>query len=258
MPVTVIALLVAAAAVFFLSPVVLSFGRWQSRRPSLALKAWLAALIGGLLLSAAAVIALIVGALDAEIGGAGSQALVPWIAGWMALSAAGIVLALVLSASDDFGRRLKAEAQVLRSRWTDWYIDAPFRIVTVEDDAPCAWSLAGRPPEIYLSTGMRRVLSGGECAAIIAHEKSHVLRRHNLVLRVAAVNSACLPRRLPVSRRFRASVLTLVEMIADDDAVQATSAAAVRSALDVTGGFNGDASLRLRSLRLRRIHLGAG
>src|SRR5699024_12103967 len=48
--------------------------------------------------------------------------------------------------SDDFGRRLKAEAQVLRSRWTDWYIDAPFRIVTVDDDDPCACSLAGRPP----------------------------------------------------------------------------------------------------------------
>jgi Zn-dependent protease with chaperone function len=258
MLVTAIALLVAAAAVFFLSPVVLSFGHWQSRRPSLALKAWLAALISGLLLSVAAVIALIAGALEAESKGAGSQALVPWIAGWVALSVAGIVLALVLSASDDFGRRLKAEAQVLRSRWTDWYIDAPFRIVTVDDDDPCACSLAGRPPEIYLSTGMRRVLSGDECAAIIAHEKSHVLRRHNLVLRIAAVNSASLPRRLPVSQRFRANVLTLVEMIADDDAVQATSAAAVRDALETISGFSGDASLRLRSLRLRRIHLGTG
>ena len=76
MLVTAIALLVAAAAVFFFSPVVLSYGNWQSRQPSLALKAWMAALIGGLLLSAAAVIALIAGALDAESKGAGSQALV--------------------------------------------------------------------------------------------------------------------------------------------------------------------------------------
>src|SRR5699024_6863874 len=125
--VTAIALLVAAAAVFCCSPVVRSCGNWQSRRPSVALQAWLAALSGGLLLSAAAVIALSAGALDAESTGAGSQALASWIAAWVALSAAGIVLALVLSASDDFGRRLKAEAQVLRSRWTDWYIDAPFR-----------------------------------------------------------------------------------------------------------------------------------
>src|SRR5699024_6688434 len=175
MLVTAIALLVGAAAVFFLSPLVLSYGSWQSRRPSLALKAWLAALIGGLLLSGAAVIALIAGALDAEGGGAGSQALVPGIAGWVALSGAAIALALGLGPADDFGRRRKAEAQVLRSRWTDWYIDAPFRIVTVDDDAPRACSLAGRPPEIYLSTGMRRVLSDDECAAIIAHEKSHVL-----------------------------------------------------------------------------------
>src|SRR5699024_2779132 len=100
---------------------------------------------------------------------------------------------------------------------------------------PRACSLAGRPPEIYLSTGMRRVLSDDECAAIIAHEKSHVLRRHNLVLRVAAVNSASLPRRLPASQRFRATVLTLVEMIADDDAVQATSAATVRDAKTADG-----------------------
>lgn len=258
MLVTAIILLIAAAAVFFLSPVVLSFGRWQSRRPSLALNAWLTALIGGLLLSAAAVIALIAGALDVQRDDAGPQVLVPWIAGWVALFAAGIALAVVLSASDDFGRRLRSEAQVLRSRWTDWYVDSPFRIVTVDDDDPSACSLAGRPPEIYLSTGMRRVLSSDECAAIIAHEKAHILRRHNLVLRAAAVNSACLPRRLPVSRRFRASVLTLVEMIADDDAVQATSADAVRDALESIGRFSGDASLRLRSLRLRHIHLGTG
>src|SRR5699024_4487093 len=179
MLVTAIALLVAAAAVFFFSPVVLFYGNWQSRRPSLALKAWLAALIGGLLLSAAAVIALIAGALDAESKGAGSQALVPWIAGWVALSVAGIVLALVLSASDDFGRRLKAEAQLLRTRLTDWYIDAPFRIVTVDDDDPRACSLAGRPSEIYLSTGLRRVLSADECAAIISTEKAPEPTRTN-------------------------------------------------------------------------------
>src|SRR5699024_4080129 len=80
---------VAAAAGFVCAPVVLSCGSWQARRPSLALKAWLAALIGGLLLSAAAGSALSAGALDAESTGAGSQALVPWIAGWVALSAAG-------------------------------------------------------------------------------------------------------------------------------------------------------------------------
>ncbi|WP_169252234.1 M56 family metallopeptidase [Brevibacterium sp. 'Marine'] len=255
MLVTAIILLAAAAAVFFLSPVVLSFGRWQSRRPVLALNAWLAALIGGLLLSVAAVIALVTGALDVQRDEAGPQVLVPWIVGWAALSAAGVVLALVLSASDDFGRRLKGEARVLRSRWTDWYVDSPFRIVTVEDDALYACSLAGRPPEIYLSTGMRRVLGEDEFAAIIAHEKSHVLRRHSLVLWVAAVNSACLPRRLSVSQRFRISVLTLVEMIADDDAVQATSAVVVRGALDAIGGFSGEASLRLRSRRVQRLYL---
>src|SRR5699024_12766253 len=101
MLVTAIALLVAAAAVFFFSPVVLSYGNWQSRRPSLALKAWLAALIGGLLLSAAAVIAFIAGALDAACTGGGSQALVPWIGGWVALSSAGIVPAPMVSESGD-------------------------------------------------------------------------------------------------------------------------------------------------------------
>lgn len=258
MLVTAIILLIAAAAVFFLSPVVLSFGRWQSRRPSLALTAWLTALIGGLLLSVAAVIALIAGALDVQRGDAGPQVLVPWIAGWVALFAAGITLAVVLSASEDFGRRLRAEAQVLRSRWTDWYVDSPFRIVTVDDDEPYACSLAGRPPEVYLSTGMRALLDDGACAAIIAHEKSHVARRHNFVLRVAAVNSACLPPRLAVSRRFRTSVLTLVEMVADDDAVRATSAKSVRNALHALSRDRKDPALRLRSLRIERIHLIVG
>lgn len=176
----------------------------------------------------------------------------------MALSAAGIVLALVLGASDDFGRRYKAEALILRSRWVGWYIDSPFRIDPVDDEDLYACSLAGQPPEIYLSTGIRRVLTSDECASIIVYEKSHVLRRHNFVIRVATVNSACLPRQLAVSRRFRTSVLALVEMIADDDAAQTTSAASINRAFESISGFSGDASLRLRSLRLRRIHLGTG
>ncbi|NJC56311.1 M56 family metallopeptidase [Brevibacterium marinum] len=258
MLISAIVLLVSAAVVFFVSPFLLSVGQWQSRRPGLALSGWLAALAGGLVLSTAAVVALVVGALQADRGGAGPQALVPWIIGWMALAVVGIVLALVLSASDDFGRKLKAEARVLRSRWTGWYVDSAFRIVTVDDDKPYACSLAGRPPEIYLSAGLRRLLAHDECAAIIAHEKSHIAHRHNLVLRTAVVNSACLPPRLPVSERFRASVLTLVEMVADDDAVRATSAESVRNALEALGDDSSDSSLRLRSLRLERIHLMAG
>lgn len=250
-----IVLMIAAAAVFFISPVILSSGRWQSRRPRLALNGWLAVLALGLLLGAGAVVAAIAAALEADTTGAGPRALVPWVIGWLALAVAGAALALVFSASDDFGRKLKAEARVLRSGWTDWYVDPPFRIVTVGDDAPSACSLAGRPPEIYLSSGLRRLLGDDETAAIIAHEKSHVMRRHNLVLRVAAVNSACLPPRLPIGERFRASVLTLVEMIADDDAVRAASAVSVRGALNVLSDDSGDSSLRLRAIRIERIHL---
>lgn len=253
-----IVLLVSAAAVFFVSPIALSSGRWQSKQPRLALYSWLAALAAGLVLSAAAIAVLIVGALEADQANAGPQAIVPWVIGWVALGAAGAIVALVLSAADDFGHRVKSQAQALRSRWAGWYVDPPFRIVTVDDDEPYACSLAGRPPEVYLSTGMRALLDDGACAAIIAHEKSHVARRHNFVLRVAAVNSACLPPRLAVSRRFRTSVLTLVEMVADDDAVRATSAKSVRNALHALSRDRKDPALRLRSLRIERIHLIVG
>src|SRR5699024_2841144 len=142
MLVTAIALLVAAAAVFFFSPVVLSYGNWQSRRPSLALKAWLAALIGGLLLSAAAVIALIAGALDAESTGTGSQAWVPGRAGWGPGCAAGVVLARVRSASAASGRGVRAAADSLPSTWPHGCIGASFRVVSADDAAPrsCSWA----------------------------------------------------------------------------------------------------------------------
>lgn len=251
-------LLAAAAIVFFVSPVVLSSGRWQSRRPRLALNIWLAALAVGLVLSVAAIIVLIAAALEADRAAAGPRALVPWVIGWAAMAIAGVVLALVLSASDDFGRKLKAEARVLRSKWTAWYVDPPFRVVTVDDDEPSACSLSGRPPEIYLSTGMRRLLSDDESRAIIAHEKSHLVRRHGLVLRAAMVNSACLPPWLPVAERFKENVLALVEMIADDDAVRATSAVLVRNALSVLGCDSRGRALRLRSRRIEQIHPMAG
>lgn len=249
--------LTLAGIVFCASPVLLSSGRWQARRPNLALNSWLAVLAIGLLLSAAALGALVWAAVRAELFGVRMESLVPVVGGWLALGAAGGVLALVMRASDDFGRRENAEAQALRSRWTDWYIDSPFRIVTVDGPEPSAYSLAGRPPEICLSVGLRSLLDEDECSAVIAHEKSHLSRHHSLVLRVAAVNSACLPRRLLMSRRFKASVLTLLEMIADDDAVRATSAASVQKALAALGDAGRDDYLRLRSLRIEKIHASA-
>lgn len=249
--------LILAGIVFCVSPVALSLGRWQTRRPNLALNSWLAVLAIGLLLCAAALGALVWGAVRAEVFGVRMESLLSVLGGWFALGAAGAVIALVLRASDDFGRRKDAETQALRSRWTDWYIDSPFRIVTVDDSEPSAYSLSGRPPEIYLSVGLRSLLNEDECSAVIAHEKSHLSRHHSLVLRVAAVNSACLPPGMPMSRKFKASVLTLLEMIADDDAVRATSAASVQKALAALGDTGRDDYLRLRSLRVERLHSAA-
>ncbi|AMT94780.1 MULTISPECIES: M56 family metallopeptidase [Brevibacterium] len=249
--VSAIVFIFAAVVVFFASPMLLASGEWQVRRPVSALNAWLGALGLGLILTALGLIFMLVGALEAD---GGANAVVLWTIGWIAMGGIGAVLALVLKASGEFGDRVRVEVRALRSRWIDWRIDQNYRIITVDDDKPYAIAIPGSPPEICLSAGLHRILDESECAAVIAHEKSHLRRRHALVLRIVTVNLACLPQRLAVSGKFRAAVLPLMEMIADDDAVSVTSPKSVRSALERLGRANCDESLKLRALRLRRLH----
>ncbi|MFE4670745.1 M56 family metallopeptidase [Streptomyces sp. NPDC056716] len=89
----------------------------------------------------------------------------------------------------------------------------------VEHERPAAYCLPGRRPRVVVSAGALRLLSPGQLAAVLAHERAHITGRHHLVL-AAAEAFARLARRLPLARHAREQTAVLLEMIADDRALR--------------------------------------
>ncbi|QIV79794.1 M56 family peptidase (plasmid) [Mycolicibacterium frederiksbergense] len=84
---------------------------------------------------------------------------------------------------------------------------------------PHAYSLAGDPPLVVLSTGMRERLDGAAVRAVVAHEQAHLQRRHHLLIAVAHAVAAGLWW-LPLTRQSPSLVRTLVELDADAHAAR--------------------------------------
>lgn len=84
----------------------------------------------------------------------------------------------------------------------------------LDDDRPRAFSVAGRTGRVVVSSGMLRSLSGPEQAAVLAHERSHLRRRHHVALLAVQVAAAA----DPLLRPLLAVVALAVERDADEDA----------------------------------------
>lgn len=79
---------------------------------------------------------------------------------------------------------------------------------------PHAYSLAGKPPLIVMSVGLRECLGQGAVSAVRSHEKAHIHRRHHVFIAVAQALSAGLGW-LPLTRQSPSLVRTLIEVDAD-------------------------------------------
>ncbi|MET7730273.1 M56 family metallopeptidase [Streptomyces sp. NPDC005402] len=53
-------------------------------------------------------------------------------------------------------------------------------LAVLDDDAPIAFALPGKPGRVVVSRGMLRCLSDRERAALLAHERAHLRGRHHL------------------------------------------------------------------------------
>jgi hypothetical protein len=127
---------------------------------------------------------------------------------WVALTAtAAIILAAVSAVRDLYQRH--SPVRLLRSNQT-----AAGDVVMAADDEPLAVALPGRPGRILLTTGMVRLLSPRERAAVLAHERAHLKHRHHLLMAAAGAAAATSPLLRPV----RDSVAYLIERWADEDA----------------------------------------
>jgi Zn-dependent protease with chaperone function len=100
----------------------------------------------------------------------------------------------------------------------------------VDHPVATAFSVPGLRPRVVVSRGAVETLSPDELAAVLAHERSHVHAHHDLVLLPFRSLGLALPR----SRAIAADnhqIGTLVEMVADDRAVQQCGSTALARAL---------------------------
>ncbi|MDW8804870.1 M56 family metallopeptidase [Streptomyces scabiei] len=97
-------------------------------------------------------------------------------------------------------------------------------------DVPAAYCLPGRRPRIVVSEAAVRELAPEQLAAVLAHERAHVVGRHHLALAGAAAFHSVFPL-LPLARQVREQTALLLEMIADDRALRAHSDGALAAAM---------------------------
>ena len=93
-----------------------------------------------------------------------------------------------------------------------------------------AYSLAGDPPLVVMSTGLREHLDHSALRAVLAHERAHLQRRHHLLIAVAYGVAAGFWW-LPLMRQSPSMVRTLVELDADAHAARVHGHRPLRRAL---------------------------
>ncbi|WP_157071391.1 hypothetical protein [Curtobacterium ammoniigenes] len=264
---TVLALVAVAVLVTIAAPVVLTVGGWRIRHPRIALNAWIAALVVALtalglsVVVAATIVATTAGAHPMDQPGSavrpdgpGLGATAATLFVWGALASLGGITALLLVRAEPIGQardRSESAITLLAAR-------AAYRtdrigndaVVFVETGQPIACSTAdGR---ILISRPIEAAMPALWVRAIIEHERAHVRRHHEFVMRVAALNEAAFPF-LGSARAFRRTVRLLVELVADDDAARVVGPATVCNALAAMEALEPDQGLALRAERIARL-----
>ncbi len=111
---------------------------------------------------------------------------------------------------------------VIRSRsvigsWRRYRRLEPAVPEVIESDALFAYTLPGRGGQIVLSSGLIGELAPEELAVVLAHERAHVLHRHDRHVLVADLADAIFPFVRPLQRRL----VFVLERWADETAVAA-------------------------------------
>lgn len=151
-----------------------------------------------------------------------------------ALSAGVLIIAVIRGGwSLVRSRRLRHRLHGKHSEMT-WVLtgDRPYRggVLWLPLSEPFAYSLAGQPPLVVATEGLRRVFDEATVSAVLAHERAHVTRRHHLLVALADTVAAGLGW-LPLMRRSPSMVRTLVELDADAHAARAHGHQRLRQAL---------------------------
>lgn len=127
---------------------------------------------------------------------------------WLGATAALILLPVTIR----FLREVRRRHQVVRELRA---IKTPYAGLAVADLREAfAVAVPGRPGHVLVTSGMLRVLSEAERRVLLAHERSHLNRRHHRLVAVAAYSAAA----NPLLTSLVSLVSYLVERSADEDA----------------------------------------
>lgn len=232
------------------APIVLSRARWTSRSPFTALLLWQAiALAGGLSMIGAFLVWGLVplggDLLSALAGfwniltGAPGAALLTVIhvfaLSTAVLLGAHLIFTLLLTAYKVARQRNRHRR--LLALLSDPSSSIPGAVV-VEHQAPVAYCLPGFTGSLtVLSRGLLDSLDAKGLRGVVAHERAHLDQRHDLLVLAFESWNQALPW-LPTSRLARIAVQELIEMLADDAALEQVSRQdLLRSLVTVSSGM---------------------
>jgi Zn-dependent protease with chaperone function len=251
--VIVLALLLALAAACVLgAPRLLRLRRVAIRRPRVMLATWL----GVFLLGAASILGSVLWSVMLALAARSAPVDIGWIAGllaWSALAVTGAGAAVVLTRAEPLrsGRGATSrDLDLLAAACADRVerIGA-VQVLFVRAARPVAFSSTCDGGRIVVSSALAEALSPSELRAVLEHERAHLTGRHDLLLRAARLNRACLPA-LFGARAFDQAVHLLVELAADDAAARVCGAGAVAGALRRTAVLEPNEWAQIRAARL--------
>jgi Zn-dependent protease with chaperone function len=251
-----VVILAAVATGCVLSASALAHARWPRRSPAAAILLWQGlglgwglAAVGTLLgIGAAGYGSGVASGTFARI--AGITRIWPWQLGssvravfqLLCLASGVALLALlcwILLAASAAVVRARQRQRILLSLLAHGDPKVPGALV-VDHPAAAAYCLPGLRSAIVVSAGTLELLDVHELAAVLAHERAHLRERHDLVLLPFAALLRAF-RWASVARQAQRAVALLVEMHADDRALQHRPARELATALLRVGAAGGGA-----------------
>lgn len=233
-------------------PLLLSHAHWPARSPFTAMVLWQAiALAGGLSMIGAMLVFGLVPLGQNLLSGLGTLARIMlgnrasaeldfWNA--FALSAAGLLLAHLLFTL--LLTYVRIQQQRRRHRELLDLLSSPDAerpgTVVINHEVPVAYCLPGGARSVtVLSDGLMNLLEPDELRAVLIHENTHLAQRHHLLLWAFAAWRSALPW-LPTSRLAQRAVNSLIEMLADDEALKTVNRATLVKAIALVASGSAD------------------
>lgn len=230
----IVGLLGYGVAVLAIGPTLFARLRFQRDAPAWAVATWLSALGSALFsIGVALLLALIsigghwaqagnelvsclAGLRDAALGRSGLGAQLVTIGATVAVLGAGVWFVARVARSLHH-MRASADEHAAAVRLVGRTLDDD--VVVVDAPAPAAYCVMGRTPTIVVTSSALDVLEDDELAAVLAHERAHLVGRHALVIAVLRAVASALPK-LSLLRASIQRIPTLLEMCADDVAAR--------------------------------------